>query len=249
MTQTLEIVRFRVDPENAAAFVSERPKADAALVRFPGFLGSELSAGAEGSWTLIVRWASRADALAAQAVTLAAPGLPELAAWLALARDVTSFDTVDVAADSAQANLAVALRFVSQGLGKADMQIFDELIDADVVVTTGLSPQQPIRGREAYKQVFAGFADAWPVTEFVIEEAFAAGNKVVVRFTATAVFSKDYYGVKANNLVVPLKEVHVYSMRSGKIVESMVGALNLPFEFIMYPALKDAVLSGLGAAP
>jgi ketosteroid isomerase-like protein len=145
-------------------------------------------------------------------------------------------------------NLAIAKRFVIEGLGKADMKAFDELIDPKVVVTTGLSPKEPIRGRAAYKQVFTGFADAWPVSKFVIEEIFAAGDKVVVQFTATTVFKKDYYGVKATNQVVPLTELHVYTLKNGRIVSNVVGAVNLPFEFIMYPALKDAVLGDLQLA-
>jgi ketosteroid isomerase-like protein len=152
------------------------------------------------------------------------------------------------AAGKEAANLAIAKRFVTEGLGRADMKAFDDLIDPNVVVTTGLSPKEPIRGSAAYKQVFAGFADAWPVSTFAIEEIFAAGDKVVVKFTATTVFRKDYYGVKATNQVVPLTEMHVYTLKNGKIVSNVVGAVNLPFEFIMYPALKDAVLGDLQLA-
>jgi predicted ester cyclase len=145
-------------------------------------------------------------------------------------------------------NRAIVERFVTDGLGKADMEAFGDLTDPSVVVTTGLSPKEPIRGSIAYKQVFAGFADAWPASKLDIEEIFAAGDKVVVRFTATTVFKKDYYGVKATNQVVPLTEVHVYTLKKGKIVSNIVGAINLPFEFIMYPALKDAVLGDLQPA-
>jgi predicted ester cyclase len=151
-------------------------------------------------------------------------------------------------ADNEATNLAIAKRFVTEGLGKADMKAFDELIDPNVVVTTGLSPKEPIRGRAAYKEVFAGFADAWPASKLDIEEVFAEGDKVVVKFTATTVFKKDYFGVEATHQVVPLTEMHVYTLNNGKIVSNVVGAVNLPFEFIMYPALKDAVLGDLQLA-
>ena len=62
------------------------------------------------------------------------------------------------AVDHSKANLATALRFANEGLGKANMQVFDELLDPNIVVTTGLSPQGPIRGREAYKKVFGCLA-------------------------------------------------------------------------------------------
>lgn len=152
------------------------------------------------------------------------------------------------AASAESTNLAIARRFVTEGLGKADMKVFDDLVDTNVVVTTGLSPKAPIQGSAACKQVFAGFADAWPVSKLVIEEIFAAGDKVVVKFTATTVFTKDYYGVKATNQVVPLTEMHVFTLKKGRIVANVVGAVNLPFEFIMYPALKDAVLGDLQLA-
>ena len=43
--------------------------------------------------------------------------------------------------------------------------------------------------------------------------------------------------------------MHVYTIHNGRIVEVVVGAVNLPYEFIMYPALKDMVLGDLATAP
>jgi ketosteroid isomerase-like protein len=251
----VEIVRLRVDPASTEPFKALREAADDALIAFDGFLGSELLAGPDGTWTLLVRWASQAHVQAAQAVTLGTTGLPAIADWLAVARELVSFETVEsartftpaavAAADAEASNLAVARRFVEQGLGLADMAVFDQCLDPDIVVVTALSPQGPIQGLAAYKSVFAGFADAWPVSSMVVHDIFAAGNRVVVNFTAMAEFRKDYYGVKANGVVAPLIETHVYTLRDGKIVANSVGAINLPFEFTMYPALKEAVLGGL----
>lgn len=143
---------------------------------------------------------------------------------------------------------AIAERFIREGIAKADPAVFDELIAADVVVETGLSPLGPILGREAYKAVFLPFADAWPVREFTVHRIDEAGDTVVVEFTALAVFEKDYYGVTATNQLVPLREMHRLDVRDGQIVRNLVGAVNLPFEFIMYSVLKDAVLGGLKTA-
>lgn len=255
MGQVVEIVRFRVDRETELAFVEGRRDVDVALARFTGFLGSELTRGDAQLWTLMVRWRSRADAEAAQSVTLGAKGLPELNAWRALAREFLSFETVDsvlslgpLPEDDSALNREIALRFAKDGLGKADLTVFDELLSADITVTTALSPRQPIYGLNAYKTVFRQFAEAWPVSRFDIEECICCGENVVIRFTAIACFRKDYYGIKANNLEVPLKEIQIYTVRQGKIVESVVGAINLPFEFTMYPVLKDAVFDGLTIA-
>jgi steroid delta-isomerase-like uncharacterized protein len=142
----------------------------------------------------------------------------------------------------------IAERFVRDGIGKADPAVFDELLAEDVVVETGLSPRGPIEGREAYKGVFFPFADAWPVREFVVHEVNTDGNTVVVEFTATTVFAKDYYGVPATNQFVPLREIHRIKVEGGRIVRNTVAGVNFPFEYIMYPVLKDAVLGGLKPA-
>ncbi|MGH8002670.1 MAG: ester cyclase [Brasilonema sp.] len=144
-----------------------------------------------------------------------------------------------------QQNIEVAKRFINEGIAKVDLEVFDETLAPNITVSTGLSPAAPIQGRDNYKQIFSEFADAWPVKHFVIDDIFGIDDKVVVRFTATTVFKKDYYGVKATNQIVPLKEVHILTFRNGKIVENIVSVTNFPFEYIMYPVLKDAVIGNL----
>ena len=142
-------------------------------------------------------------------------------------------------------NIALARRYMEDGIGRADFAAFDETLAPDIVVETGLSPAGPIEGLAAYKKVFAEFADAWPVRKFVLDEIFDAGDQVVARFTATAAFTKDYYGVPATRQIVEMREVHVMTFRDGKIVRNVVSGTNFPFEYIMYPALKDLVIGNL----
>jgi ketosteroid isomerase-like protein len=139
----------------------------------------------------------------------------------------------------------IAERFIREGIALADASVFDALLAPDIIVETGLSPAGPILGREAYKAVFLPFADAWPVREFVVHRVDEAGDTIFVEFTATAVFEKDYYGVTATRQIVPLREVHRLDVKDGRIIRNLVAAVNLPFEFIMYPVLRDAVLGGL----
>lgn len=142
-------------------------------------------------------------------------------------------------------NLELVLRFMNEGIGKADLRVFDELIAEDAQIFTGLKAQGAIEGCEEYKSIYAPFADAWPLLEFTIEEAFATDDKVVIRFEAIAYFNKDYYGIKATNEIVNMKEVHVVTVKDGKIISNVVSGTNFPFEFIMYPVLKDGVIGNL----
>ncbi len=150
--------------------------------------------------------------------------------------------------DTEQANLEAARDFVMRGLGDADLGAFDRHVDPEVLVVTGLSPAAPIRGRDAYKAVFAGFSDAWPCHRMELHEAHAIQDLVVVRFTAFSTFKKDYYGVKANHVIADIQELQLYTFKAGRIVRNIVGAINYPMEFTMYPAIRDAVLGKLEVA-
>ena len=140
-------------------------------------------------------------------------------------------------------NVRVVERFASAFLGRADLAVADEVVADDVVVHTGLSPAEPIRGRDAYKQVIAGFAEAFPVGRMEIHEVLDAGpDRVLLRFTAHATHAKDYYGVAATGRAVPMHETHLIRLRDGRIVENYVGAVNLAFEMIMAPVIAPMVL-------
>lgn len=141
--------------------------------------------------------------------------------------------------------IQIATRFYEGGIARADMNFFDELLDPDVVVRTGLSPRADIVGLAAYKKIFADFADAWPVVDFVLHEVWGTGERVAVRFTASAVFAKDYYGVKATRQVVPMEEVHLLHLSHGKIARIVVSGTNVPMEYFMFPVLEPFTIGNL----
>ncbi|WP_088889675.1 ester cyclase [Leptolyngbya ohadii] len=142
-------------------------------------------------------------------------------------------------------NLAIARIFVEQFLGKGDMSVAADVLDENVQAITGLKPDGPIDGREAYKQVFSAFFDAFPPLpgfEMMIEDMFAAGDRVVVRFRSVQKPAKEFFGVAATNRDITFIETHVMRLREGKIVENVVSATNLEFEMLMAPVLTPLIL-------
>ncbi len=140
-------------------------------------------------------------------------------------------------------NLAIAHTFVEQFLGKGDISVAEQVLDENVQAITGLKPTGPIEGREEYKQVFSAFFDAFPpVSDLVIEDIFAAGDRVVVRFRAPQRHAKDFFGIPATDRVITLIEAHIMRLRDGKIVENVVSATNLEFEMLMAPVLTPLIL-------
>ncbi len=142
-------------------------------------------------------------------------------------------------------NLAVARIFIERFLGAGDMTVATEVLDENVQAFTGLKPDGPIRGREEYKQVFSSFYEAFPPLQglgMIIEDIFAADDRVVVRFRSVQKHAKDFFGVAATNRDITLIETHVMRLRDGKIVENVVSATNLEFEMLMAPVLIPLIL-------
>ncbi|WP_292321281.1 antibiotic biosynthesis monooxygenase [Mesorhizobium sp.] len=65
MTETLEIVSFRLKPEAAGDFVAQNGAVTGWLARQPGFLSRHLGRREDGSWIDVVRWQSLEQAQSA----------------------------------------------------------------------------------------------------------------------------------------------------------------------------------------
>jgi predicted ester cyclase len=140
-------------------------------------------------------------------------------------------------------NLTIARTFIEQFLGKGDMSIAEQVLDANVQAITGLKPTGPIDGRDEYQQVFSSFYSAFPpVSDLAIEDIFGTNDRVVVRFRSEQKHTKDFFGIAATNRIITLIETHVMRLRDGKIVENVVSATNLEFEMLLAPVLAPLIL-------
>ncbi|PSN16065.1 ester cyclase [filamentous cyanobacterium CCT1] len=147
-------------------------------------------------------------------------------------------------ADLENQNLAVAHRYIEQFLGKGDISIAEEIFDEKIQVITGLKPTGPINGIEEYKEVFSGFYAAFPDVEpLTIQDSFATGDRVVVRFKSFQKHVKDYFGIPKSDRVITFHETHVMRFANGKVIENIVSATNLEFEMLMAPVLAPLILT------
>ncbi len=96
MSQTVEIVRFRVARENIEPFLAGRRGAlDAIRASYPGMQSAHLAQLGEDQWIDIVLWDSKTQALAAAAGAMAIPSFAEWASYIA---EVASMEHADVRA-------------------------------------------------------------------------------------------------------------------------------------------------------
>ena len=93
---TLELVRFTVPADRVEQMLSRRPAMEAALTVVPGFRSAVLAQQDDGSFTDVVAWDSRGQALAA-AEAMQAGTLPEpVLSWAGTLREVLSFEHAEV---------------------------------------------------------------------------------------------------------------------------------------------------------
>lgn len=86
MPEALEVVRLTVPADRRDAFLRDRGAAiDALRERFAGLPDATLAELDDGTWVDVLRWRSRAEAVAAFE---GLPSLPEAAAWAGLIGEV-----------------------------------------------------------------------------------------------------------------------------------------------------------------
>lgn len=142
-------------------------------------------------------------------------------------------------------NVAIVTRFVTDFLGRGDMNAADATLHEAVQGITGLKPSGPIDGREEYKTTIAGFVDAFPAEEelrIVDQFASADGERIVSRFHSRQRHAKSFFGIEPTERVILFDETHVTRLRDGLIVENIVSATNLEFEMLMAPVLTPMIL-------
>jgi predicted ester cyclase len=139
--------------------------------------------------------------------------------------------------------MTIAKHYVEGFLGRGDVSVADQVLSTNIEVTTGLSPSGPIVGLDTYKQIFLDFYAKFPEVEPLrIVDAFAVGDRAVIRFHSLRRHAHDYFGIAATGRQILFDETHVMRIADGKVVENVVSATNLEFEMLMAPALTPLIL-------
>jgi len=60
---------------------------------------------------------------------------------------------------------------------------------------------------------------AMPDGKLTIDDIFAAGDKVAVRFTHAGTHQGDFFGIPASNRTVTITAIEIYRLSGGKIAE------------------------------
>lgn len=115
-------------------------------------------------------------------------------------------------------NVAAASRVIEEGFNRGNLDVIDEVCREDFV------DHDPLMGdsdKEGIKQSIAAYREAFPDLEITIEEVFAAGDRVVMRWTGNGTFKNPMMGQQpTGEKGEPIKGIGIDRFEDGKIAES-----------------------------
>ena len=93
-------------------------------------------------------------------------------------------------------NIAASRRVIEEGFGGGNLDVLDE------VCADGFVSHDPIMGdqdKDAVKQTIGAYREAFPDLSFTVDDVFAAGDMVVMRWTGTGTFENEFMGLEPSH--------------------------------------------------
>jgi predicted ester cyclase len=115
-------------------------------------------------------------------------------------------------------NIEVSRRLVSEAFGEGKVELIDEHVAESFV---GHDPLLGDEDREASKQSIVNYRAAFPDLSFTVDDAFAADDKVVIRWTAQGTFENALMGIEpTGERGDPVSGITIDRYEDGELVES-----------------------------
>lgn len=120
----------------------------------------------------------------------------------------------------AEENKLVLQRYFKEIMTGANMASVEELISPNFFFT--IPTHAPARGPEGFKRVVNMLHTAFPDLTFTIEDMFAEGDLVAVRWTAVGTHRGPFLGIPASGKKFKIDGMGTYRVEFGQLVENLV---------------------------
>lgn len=111
-------------------------------------------------------------------------------------------------------NGRLAYRFAEM-LNEKDVRILDEILAESYVNHNPFVAD----GLETNKGFWKVWLSAFPDTEVIVEDALAAGDRVVGRFTYRATHSGEFMGFAPSGNRIEMRSIDIWRIENGRFVE------------------------------
>lgn len=145
---------------------------------------------------------------------------------------------------SADENTALLRRVFEECWSKGNLNLADELLDANYVGHDPALPEET-RGPEAFKQLVTTYRTAFPDLNFTLDEALAVGDSsALVRWTARGTNSGVFQGMPPTGKSATSTGMSLARIENGKVVEDYTfwDALGLMRQLGAIPALAQPAM-------
>jgi len=115
-------------------------------------------------------------------------------------------------------NKALARKFFEEAWGKGNLAAVEEFIAADYVmhpIPSGLPS-----GPEGTKQAISTYRTAFPDLQVTVDDIFAAGDRVALRWSIRGTHLGDWLGIPSTGNHMAATGISVYRIAGGKVVEN-----------------------------
>ena len=118
---------------------------------------------------------------------------------------------------SAEENKAIVRRYLDEAWIKRNLNILDELMAPNYA--RYLPGQAAPLDREGQKRRIAGFHAAMPDLDFLIEDLFAEGDRVVFRVKISGTHTGTFLGIAPTGKQLIATAIDIARLENGKIVD------------------------------
>jgi steroid delta-isomerase-like uncharacterized protein len=119
---------------------------------------------------------------------------------------------------SAEETKAIARRINDEVWNQGNLDVTDELIADDAVISVVGAPQE-IRGPAGFREFVTMYRTAFPDLRITVDEQIGEGDVVVNRWTATGTHEGDLMGIAATGKQATTAGVNINRISGGKLVQ------------------------------
>ncbi len=118
-------------------------------------------------------------------------------------------------------NVSAARRLMEESWNKRDFKLTEQLVTQNC---RNIDPATPDLGTgpEAYNKLITLYTSAFPDLHFTLDEVIDAGDRVVVRWTASGTHKGELRGIAPTGKKFSLPGISIHSFSNGKVSELRV---------------------------
>jgi steroid delta-isomerase-like uncharacterized protein len=135
-------------------------------------------------------------------------------------------------------NVALVSRIWNEVWNRGELDACDEILAADYI---GYIPGQPepIRGREAFKQMVAAYRAGFPDVHLTVDDVFAEGDRVAVRWMSRGTHTGSLMGIPPTGHAMEVMGISLFQVVDGMVAKEWEGfdTMGMMRQLDMVPAM------------